>query len=294
MTANDADDSDTGSNSLQNYPELGIPTVNGSNQASIDGKFSSTPSTTFRLEFFTNLAADGSGHGEGRLLVGSTSVTTDSSGGASFSETLFPVYVGDYITVTATVDLGGGKYGSTSEFSAQVAAVAVSNNIPEIKTSAAPIAYSEQAASFAISPELILADSDGNAGANPSPDFTAEVRISDNFDGNDVLGFTDTTNIHHNLIGNTMSLYVAGGQTATVAEFEAALRSVTFYNGSDTPGTLDRTISISFYDGTDNSNTATKTITVTAVNDLPVFDLDADDSSGGATGNHIASFTEGA
>ncbi len=91
-----------------------------------------------------------------------------------------------------------------------------------------------------------------------------------------------------------MSLYVAGGQTATVAEFEAALRSVTFYNGSDTPGTLDRTISISFYDGTDNSNIATKTITVTAVNDLPVFDLDADDSSGGATGNHIASFTEGA
>ncbi len=269
VTANDADDSDTGSNSLQNYTEIGIPAVNGSNQATIDGKFTSTPSTTFRIEFFANITADSSGHGEGRWIVGSTSVTTDSSGDASFSASLNPVYVGDYITATATVDLGSGKFGSTSEFSAQVTAVAVSNNVPEIKTSVDAIAYSEQASPIAISPELQLADSDGNAGANPSADFTAEVRITGNFDGNDLLGFTDTVNIHHNLVGNTMTLYVAGGQTATVAEFETALRSVTFYNGSDSPSTLDRTVSIIFNDGIDASNTATKTISVVAVNDAP-------------------------
>src|SRR5262249_10084288 len=49
----------------------------------ISGTFHSTPSTTFRLEFFSNMALDtGANQGgvEGQTYLGFVSVTTDSSG----------------------------------------------------------------------------------------------------------------------------------------------------------------------------------------------------------------------
>ena len=71
------------------------------------------PSTTFRLEFFSNTACDASGFGEGETFLGSTNVTPDGTGDVSFTVT-FPdtAAVGEFITSTAT-DPGG----NTSEFS---------------------------------------------------------------------------------------------------------------------------------------------------------------------------------
>ena len=48
------------------------------------GTFHSTPGTTFLLDFYANAAADPSGYGEGQRWLGSATVTTDSSGNASF------------------------------------------------------------------------------------------------------------------------------------------------------------------------------------------------------------------
>ena len=70
------------------------------------------------------------------------------------------------------------------------------------------------------------------------------------------LGFADTANIKSTLVGNTLTLWVAMGETATVAEFQAALRTVTFFNGSDSPSELDRTVSFSFDDGIASSTAA--------------------------------------
>ncbi|MDF3864842.1 DUF4347 domain-containing protein [Pseudomonas denitrificans (nom. rej.)] len=73
-----------------------------------------------------------------------------------------------------------------------------------------------------------------------------------------------------------MTLTSASG--ATVAEWQAALRSVTYTNSSDTPISATRTVSFQLNDGTSDSNVVTRTVTVTAVDDSPV-----NTASGGTT-----------
>jgi hypothetical protein len=62
--------------------------------------------------------------------------------------------------------------------------------------------------------------------------------------------------------------------SSTVANYQTALRSVTYANSSENPSTVTRTISFQVDDGgalNDLSNTATRDITVTAVNDAPIL-----------------------
>ncbi len=67
----------------------------------------------FILQFFANTACDTSGYGEGKNLVGSTTVTTDSNGECNFTATLsVPMAHGQSLTATAT-----DSSGNTSEFS---------------------------------------------------------------------------------------------------------------------------------------------------------------------------------
>ena len=143
------------------------------------------------------------------------------------------------------------------------------NDAPVVTTTGGSTAYTEQAAATVIDAGITLTDPDGFDGTDPSDQFVGIVRITGNYEAADILGFTDTTNIQGVLAGDTLSLSVIGGQTATVADFQAALRSVTFYSGSDTPSELNRTITFSFDDGVDSSNLSTKTVQVTAVNDAP-------------------------
>ncbi len=67
----------------------------------------STATTDFRLEFFANAVCDPSGNGEGETLLGSTMVTTDGSGNASFMVTFTAtVAVGQFITATVERQTG--------------------------------------------------------------------------------------------------------------------------------------------------------------------------------------------
>jgi CSLREA domain-containing protein len=111
VTVNDACDSDSGPNDLQNLPVLTSATSVGGS-TTIQGTLNSAASTVYRIEFFSNDACDSSGFGEGKTFLGSTMATTDISCNASFNAT-FPVVVRGIITATATDLLG-----STSEFSA--------------------------------------------------------------------------------------------------------------------------------------------------------------------------------
>ena len=112
VTANDVGDGDTGPNNLQNFPVI-ISATSGGGSTTVDGTLNSTANVAFRLEFFSNKICDPSGYGEGQTLLGSTNVTTDASGNASF-KTTFPVSVpnGYFITATAT-----DARNNTSEFS---------------------------------------------------------------------------------------------------------------------------------------------------------------------------------
>ena len=66
------------------------------------------------VEFFSNVAADASGFGEGQTFLGSLTLTV--SGVTSFTATLPLVPLGQFITATAT-----NAAGDTSEFSQAVA-----------------------------------------------------------------------------------------------------------------------------------------------------------------------------
>ena len=122
VTANDAGDGDTGANKLQNYPVLTSANSDATG-TTIAGTLNSTANTSFRIEFHSNRpsVADAT-NGEGERYLGFATVTTNGSGNATINTTLGNVWVnaGDKITATATLDLGGGNYGSTSEFAANV------------------------------------------------------------------------------------------------------------------------------------------------------------------------------
>jgi hypothetical protein len=112
-TANDAGDSDTGPNNLQNFPIITSVAAGGSS-TNVKGSLNSSASSSFNLDFFRNSACDPSGHGEGQHLVGSTLVTTDASGNATFDVTFtVATAVNELVTATAT-----SQAGDTSEFSA--------------------------------------------------------------------------------------------------------------------------------------------------------------------------------
>src|SRR5690606_3539175 len=63
---------------------------------------------------------------------------------------------------------------------------------------------------------------------------------------------------------------------ATLAQWQAALRSVKYTNSSDDLNTVDRSITFIVNDGLVNSDAVTKVVTVTAVNDAPVNSVPGD------------------
>ena len=118
-TVNDAGDGDAGANDLLNFPTITSASESGGT-LTVDFDLD-VPAGNYRVEFFTNTAADASGYGEGETLVHTEAISHPGGGSQGFTAS-FAGSDGDIVTATATEDLGGGSYGSTSEFSASVAA----------------------------------------------------------------------------------------------------------------------------------------------------------------------------
>ena len=133
VTINDLGDPDGGANALQNFPVLTSAVTNAATQIMIAGTLNSTASTSLRIEFFSNTAADPTGYGEGRTYLGFVNVTTDGIGNASFSTTLAGnVAVGASISATATRANGAfSSFFETSEFAQNIAST---SNSPPVNT----------------------------------------------------------------------------------------------------------------------------------------------------------------
>lgn len=117
VTANDADDGDTGSNGRQNFPVLATADSDGVTTG-VAGTLTSTPGLTYRIEVFGNDECDTSEHGEGQRFLGGFDVTTNGAGVAAFDAIVpGPMIGGTVVTATAT-----DPAGSTSEFSRCVVA----------------------------------------------------------------------------------------------------------------------------------------------------------------------------
>lgn len=152
------------------------------------------------------------------------------------------------------------------------------NDAPVLAATAAALAYSEsagRAASVAnpvtaIDPNLALSDVDDTQMAG------ATVTIAAGLVAGDVLGFTNQNGISGSYNSGTGVLTLSG--TASVANYQAALRSVTYSTTSDNPtagGLVSRTIQFAVTDansdgvGAQTSAVVTRTIDITAVNDAP-------------------------
>src|ERR1019366_4818649 len=89
----------------------------------------------------------------------------------------------------------------------------------------------------------------------------------------DALNFSNQNGISGSYNAATGVLTLSG--TATVAQYQAALESVTFSSSSHNPTSFgtdtSRTVSWVVNDGTANSAAQTSTINITAVNDAPVI-----------------------
>ena len=114
----------SGPNDLQNFPVLSQAATFDGNTYVI-GTLNSAPSTTFTLQFFANATPDPSGYGQGQTLIGTTTVTTDANGNASFIAS-FPgvIPAGEAISATAT-----DPTGDTSEFAQDVTAAATTSPV---------------------------------------------------------------------------------------------------------------------------------------------------------------------
>jgi len=121
VTPNDADDSDSGANNLQNFPVLNPITQSNTITGSLD---SATTSAAYpiRIEFFANATCDPAGSGEGEAFLGFTTLTAP----GNFSFNFTPITGKAFITATAT-----DANGNTSEFAACSGAT---NTTPTITT----------------------------------------------------------------------------------------------------------------------------------------------------------------
>jgi len=112
---NDPLDPDAGPNDYLNHPIIYNISPAGPGIVNVD-YFLDVPANDYRVEFFSNTAADPSNHGEGETFLDFDPIT-HTGGGVKFFSKIITASPGDFITATATEDFGGGTYGSTSEFS---------------------------------------------------------------------------------------------------------------------------------------------------------------------------------
>jgi hypothetical protein len=122
---------------------------------------------------------------------------------------------------------------------------------------------------------------------------SAEVEITGGFvNTEDELAFTNQNGITGNWIATSGKLSLSG--TATLAEYQTALRAVTYNNtNNSSPNQNTRTISFTVNDGSNNSNTISRTLNIISTySDLstdisnPVFHYDAQDVNGDLNTNN--------
>jgi hypothetical protein len=98
----------------------------------------------------------------------------------------------------------------------------------------------------------------------------ATVTISGNFaPGQDVLAFPGYYTMTGSYNANTGVLTFSG--SASVNTYLGLLRHITYYNSSDFPSTLPRTVSFTVNDGELNSAAVTTTINITGMSEAPVI-----------------------
>lgn len=136
------------------------------------------------------------------------------------------------------------------------------NDAPVVTTSAGTTAITEGAPATPVDGALTVADQDDTELEG------AVVRVATGLRGGDELVYADQSGISGTYDSGTGILTLSG--TASVADYQAALRSVAFRHAGDDPGTA-RTVRFTVDDGDAVSAPADRAIAITPVNDAPVL-----------------------
>jgi hypothetical protein len=196
----------------------------------------------------------------GTNLTGATAVKFGSVAASSFT-----VNSATQITATSPAETAGlvdvkvTTAGGTSAASSadHFTYVAPANSSPVVTASAGSLSYTTNTGGVPVDSGITVSDADNTTLAN------ATVKISAGYaSGQDVLGFVPQNGITGIWNPATGTLTLSGN--SSVANYQAALRSVTYQNASASPSTLARTVSFVANDGTSSSAPATRTITVSA------------------------------
>lgn len=269
--------------------DTAAPTLNGAapDASPADGDTNVALGSDIVIDFSENVAFGASGTITVRADgsdVGTFTVTGGSATGVFGTATLS----GDKLTINPAADLTAGKTYSV-QFTAgalvdvagnELAAIANDttynfstvppNDRPSV-SAGGTLAYTENASAAAIDSTLTLSDTENDAITS------ATVSVSSGFAWGDTLGFVNQNGITGSYNSGTGVLTLSG--SATAANYQAALRSVTFASSSDDPTatSASRTITWVASDAGGASTGVTSTVNLTAVNDAP--SLNANGSS---------------
>ena len=223
--------------------------------------------------------------GNGTLSLGSTAGLTLATGNgtsllvllgtqANLNAALNTLRFTAGVSALARIDISADDLGNTGGGGAQLASGAVTILVdagfpPTLALSRASVAFTENDPATVLDPLITVADVDSPTLAS------ASVRIGAGFAGaEDVLVYTNLPATMGNITGS----YSAGVLTlsssaasATLAQWQAALRSLSYSNSSEAPSPGGRSVTLTVNDGSIDSPTATITVNVAAVNDAPVL-----------------------
>jgi large repetitive protein len=139
------------------------------------------------------------------------------------------------------------------------------NTPPKVTLTGPALTYRENRPAIAVAGTIRVSDLDNTRLAG------ATVAIAGGFAaGQDVLSFTAKAGITGSYDSSTGVLTLTGN--ATVAAYQAVLRTAKYRNVSDGPTAAARTLSFTVTDGTATSTSVTRTVNLVAVNDAPVLD----------------------
>ncbi|MCU1717249.1 DUF4347 domain-containing protein [Pseudomonas sp. 5P_3.1_Bac2] len=170
---------------------------------------------------------------------------------------------------------GGTTAFSTALDTASVTVTAV-NDAPSLGSTGSTVTWTEgnnvTSTPVVVDSALVMTDTDGPGIAYATAQLTSNYATGQDllgFNNNDAALYGDITGSWDSGLG-TLTLTSASG-TATQAQFQAALRAVTFTNTSDTPVVATRTVTFLVNDGSLDSNAVTRNVTIVAVNDSPII-----------------------
>jgi len=211
---------------------------------------------------------------------------------------------------TDTIALRAATGGLTTADSTNITSTVL--NAPALTMANTTLSYTEGDGAMQIDDAGTLSDSDGDAdwdGGTLSVQITANAEPADELLVDEIDGDSLTKGPMNLLVGGTviatfshMGGMITGSDTLTItfsnnasnALVQEALRTLSYRNTSDAPGTANRTVTITASDNTGRSGSDTRTLSVAAVNDAPALSNLSGDSLAYTEGDGAVVLDQGA